>query len=168
MGNPALWLVEMHSGPVVDVSDWSGYINHHWSSDAGISRLGHPKMADAFPGNRLWGQISPSIGNRHSPDLDYIACIWVGMECDNRIWQKRHILCKRNGNKSRQDAGFSPSWVCHAAGSSIPGCRYLLGDASISSLDFVLAVTHPTYFIHLYIYGLWRRIETFMNSNFPK
>ena len=142
--------------------------HHRWSSDAGISRLGHPKMADAFPGNQLWGQISPSIGNRHSPDLDYITCIWVGMECDNRIWQKRHILCKRKGNKSRQDAGFSPSWVCHAAGSSIPGCRYLLGDASISSLDFVLTVTHPTYFIHLYIYGLWRRIETFMSSNFPK
>ena len=23
---------------------------HGWSSNAGISRLGHPKMADAFPG----------------------------------------------------------------------------------------------------------------------
>ena len=27
MRNPALWLVEMHSGLVVNVSDWSGYIN---------------------------------------------------------------------------------------------------------------------------------------------
>ena len=165
----AAWLVRLWRGLPIRVTHTTEPAHHHrWSSDAGISRLGHPKMSDAFPGNQLWGQFSPSIGNRHSPDLDYIICIWVGMECDNRIWQKRHILCKRKGNKSRQDAGFSPSWVCHAAGSSIPGCRYLLGDASISSLDFVLTVTHPTYFIHLYIYGLWRRIETFMSSNFPK
>ena len=68
---------------------------HRWPSDAGISRLGHPKMAAAFPGNqqfevkslRLWA----SCCNRHSPDLYYIY-IWVGMDCDNRIWQKRCFL----------------------------------------------------------------------------
>ena len=27
MGNPALWLAEMHSGLVVNVSDRAGYIN---------------------------------------------------------------------------------------------------------------------------------------------
>ena len=96
---------------------------HRWSSDVGISRLGHPKMAEAFPGKQLRGRISPCIGNRYSPYLDHMACIWVGMDDDNRIRQKRTILCKREGNKSRRDAGFSPSRFCHDAGSSIHGCR---------------------------------------------
>ena len=42
--------------------------------------------ADAFSGYQLWGQIYPFLSNRHSPDLNYITCIWVGMNCDNRIW----------------------------------------------------------------------------------
>ena len=138
-------------------SRWSGL--NRWSSDAGISRLGHPKMADAFPGKQLRGRISPCIGNRHSPYLDHMTCIWIEMDSGNRIWQKRSILCKREGNKSRRDAGFSPSWFCHDACSSIPGCRYLLWDAPISSLDFMLTVTQPTYFIYLYIHGLCWRIE---------
>ena len=141
-------------------------LTHRWSSDAGISRLGHPKMADAVPGKQLLGRISPSIRNRHSPYLDYITCIWVGMDSDNRIGLKWCILCKREGNKSRRDAGFSPSCFCHDAGSSIPGCRYLFGDALISSLDFMLTITHPMYFLHYwYLSGLCWRIETFMNSN---
>ena len=85
------------------------------------SRLEHPKMADAFPGKQFWGRISPFISNRHSPYLDHMACIWVGMGSDNRIWQKRSILCKREGNKSPRDAGFSPSRFCHDAGNSIFG-----------------------------------------------
>ena len=113
------------------------------------SRLEHPKMADAFPGKQLWGRISPFISNRHSPYLDHMACIWVGMGSDNRIWQKRSILCKREGNKSPRDAGFSPSRFCHDAGNSISECRYLLGDAPISSLDLMLTVTHPTYFKYI-------------------
>ena len=88
------------------------------------------------------------------------------MNCNNPIWQKRHSLCKREGNKSRWDAGFSPSWVCHDAGSSIPACRYLLGDAPISSFDFMLTVTYPTYFIYLYMYGLCWWNETFMSIIF--
>ena len=50
--------------------------DHRWSSDVGISRLGHPKMADAFPGKQLRGRISPLIGHKNSPYLDYITCIY--------------------------------------------------------------------------------------------
>ena len=102
---------------------------HRWSSDAGISRLGHPKMADAFPVKELRGRISPCIHSRHSPYLDHMTCIWAGMDGDNRIEQKRSIRCKSEGNKSWWDAGFSPSWFCHDADSSILGCRFLFGDA---------------------------------------
>ena len=121
-----------------------------WLSDAGISRLGHLKMAD--PGKQLPGQISACISNTLSPYLDHMICIWVGMDSDNRIGQKRSILCKREGSKLRRDVGFSPAWFCHEAGSSIPGCRYLIGNASIPSLDFILTITQPTYFIYLYIH----------------
>ena len=159
-----------------------------------------------------------------------MTCIWVGMDKDDRIRQKRSILSKREGNESRQDAGFSPSctmtssngdifrvtghlcgeftgpgefpaqrpvtrsfdvffhlclnnrlskqswgwWFetlslplwrqcngfCHDAGSSIQWCRYLLGDAPISSLDFMLTVGYTQdVFINLYIHGLCWRIE---------
>ena len=40
-------------------------VQHRWSSDAGISKLGHPKMADAFPRKQLRARISPCIGNSH-------------------------------------------------------------------------------------------------------
>ena len=108
------------------------------------------QMAD--PGKQLPGQISACISNILSPYLDHMICIWVGMDSDNRIGQKRSILCKREGSKSRRDVGFSPAWFCHEAGSSIPGCRYLIGNASIPSLDFILTITQPTYFIYLYIH----------------
>ena len=110
---------------------------HFWSSDASISRLGHPKMADVFPGKQLRGLISPWIGNIHSPYLDHMTCIWVRLDSENRIWQKTIILCKWEDNQSQRDASFSPSWFCHDAGSWILGCRYLLGDAPIASLDFM-------------------------------
>ena len=56
-----------------------------WWSDVGISRLGHPKMADAFPGKQLLGRSSPSIRHRHSPWLN-ITCLLFGMDSDNQIW----------------------------------------------------------------------------------
>ena len=49
------------------------------------------------------------------------------------------FFCKREGNKSRWEAGFSPSWVCHVADNSVLGCRYLPGDAHVSSLPGVHA-----------------------------
>ena len=126
-----------------------------------MATLRHPKMADAFLCKQLRGRISPSVRNKHS-------LFWTTSFNNTRIWQKRSILCEREGNESRRDAGFSTSRFCHDAGSSIPGCRYLIGDTPSSSLDFMLTVTYPTYFIHSYIHGLCWRIETFMSSDFFK
>ena len=42
-------------------------------------------MADAFLGKQLRGRISTCIGNRHSPYLDHMTCITVGMDSDNQI-----------------------------------------------------------------------------------
>ena len=64
------------------------FLYQRWSSDAGISRLGHPKMADALPGKQLRGRISLCIGNRHSPYLDDITHVWVREGSDNRISHK--------------------------------------------------------------------------------
>ena len=44
-----------------------------WLSDAGISRLGHLKMAD--PGKQLQGRISPCMSNTLSQYLDHMFCI---------------------------------------------------------------------------------------------
>ena len=58
---------------------YGGVVNHHRSSVSGISRLGHPKMANVFPGKQLRGWISPCIDNKNSPYLDHMTCIWVGI-----------------------------------------------------------------------------------------
>ena len=84
--------------------------NSGWSSEAAISRLGHPKMTDEFPGEQLRGRISSSVGNKHSKYLDHISCMSVGVDSDSRIWVKRRVFCKREGDKLWRDAGFSCAW----------------------------------------------------------
>ena len=69
-------------------------INHRWLSDAGISRLGHPKMADAFPGKQLWGRISPRINNRHSSYLDHMTLekiVTIGFDQDEAFFANDRV-----------------------------------------------------------------------------
>ena len=106
---------------------------HRWSSDADISRLEHPKMTDAFPGKQLRGRISPCISNIHSPYLDRMTCVWVGMISDNRIWQKRSILCKWGRVINR--GGMPVSHHRDFAMMLVAQFRDYLADAPISSLD---------------------------------
>ena len=75
--------------------------DHGWSLEAGISWLGHLKIAEDFPGKQLRWRISLCIRNRLTPYLYHITCIGVEIDGDNRTWLKQNNLCKREGNKPR-------------------------------------------------------------------
>ena len=62
--------------------------------------------------------ISLCIRSSYLPYLDFITWKWVRLDSSDRIWLKPNILWKREGIKSRHDAGITPSFF-------LPWCRWL-------------------------------------------